>query len=253
MKQSAFAIAAHADDIEFMMAGTLMLLKEAGYEIHYMNLANGGLGTAELSRDEIVEIRAVEAREADKKIGAIWHPPICEDVEILYEKETYWKLGAVIREAAPQVLLVPSLLDYMEDHTNTARLAVTAAFCRGMKNFPADQPDAPVQTDMAVYHALPYGLHDQLRNPVLPHFCVDVTPLIERKREMLACHRSQKEWLDRSQGIDSYLETMQQMCADMGKLSGEFHYAEGWQRHSHLGFGPHDYDPLCEALSGQVS
>ncbi|MDQ6630443.1 MAG: PIG-L family deacetylase, partial [Verrucomicrobiota bacterium] len=32
--KTAFAIAAHPDDIEFMMAGTLLLLKNAGYEIH---------------------------------------------------------------------------------------------------------------------------------------------------------------------------------------------------------------------------
>ena len=34
------AAAAHPDDIEFMMAGTLLLLKRAGAEIHMWNLAN---------------------------------------------------------------------------------------------------------------------------------------------------------------------------------------------------------------------
>jgi N-acetylglucosamine malate deacetylase 1 len=38
---SAIAVAAHPDDIEFMMAGTLLLLKRAGYEIHYFNLLSG--------------------------------------------------------------------------------------------------------------------------------------------------------------------------------------------------------------------
>ena len=42
MAKVAFAIACHPDDIEFMMAGTLTRLKEdLGYEIHYMNIANG--------------------------------------------------------------------------------------------------------------------------------------------------------------------------------------------------------------------
>ena len=40
MAKAAFAIACHPDDIEFGMAGTLIKLKEAGYEIHYMNIAN---------------------------------------------------------------------------------------------------------------------------------------------------------------------------------------------------------------------
>ena len=34
-----FAFSRHPDDIEFMMAGTLLLLKEAGCSLHYMNLA----------------------------------------------------------------------------------------------------------------------------------------------------------------------------------------------------------------------
>ena len=32
---SVMAIAAHPDDIEFLMSGTMMLLAEAGYELHY--------------------------------------------------------------------------------------------------------------------------------------------------------------------------------------------------------------------------
>ena len=44
-----FAMACHPDDIEFMMGGTLILLKEAGYRIHVMNLANGSCGSALVS------------------------------------------------------------------------------------------------------------------------------------------------------------------------------------------------------------
>jgi LmbE family N-acetylglucosaminyl deacetylase len=47
--KTALAIAAHPDDIEFMMAGTLILLKHAGYDIHYMNVATGSCGTNQRS------------------------------------------------------------------------------------------------------------------------------------------------------------------------------------------------------------
>jgi hypothetical protein len=33
-------------------------------------------------------------------------------------------------------------------------------------------------------------------------------------------------------------------------MSGRFAYAEGWRRHSHLGFSVQDTDPLAEALGG---
>jgi LmbE family N-acetylglucosaminyl deacetylase len=45
--KNAIAIAAHPDDIELTMAGTLLLLKKAGYEIHYINLSGGDCGSTE--------------------------------------------------------------------------------------------------------------------------------------------------------------------------------------------------------------
>ena len=65
------AIACHPDDIDFGMSGTLMMLKKAGYEIHYMDVANGSLGTAEYTYEEIVRIRREEAMNAAKTIGAV--------------------------------------------------------------------------------------------------------------------------------------------------------------------------------------
>ena len=40
-----------------------------------------------------------------------------------------------MREEAPEIVPTHSPADYMEDHTNSCRLAVTAAFARGMPNF----------------------------------------------------------------------------------------------------------------------
>jgi hypothetical protein len=65
---------------------------------------------------------------------------------------------------------------------------------------------------------------------------------------MLACHASQKQWLDETQGMDAYLDEMESLSRQVGGMSGRFAFAEGWRRHSHLGFGPEDYDPLAELL-----
>ena len=35
-------------------------------------------------------------------------------------------------------------------------------------------------------------------------------------------------------------------------MSGRFKHAEGWRRHSHLGFASEDADPLREALGKNV-
>ena len=124
---SAIAIAAHPDDIEFCMAGTLLLLKRAGWEIHCLNLSSGNLGSVEYSSAKTRLVRRGEAKRAAKILGAHWHPPMCDDLEILYEVKTLRRLAAVIRDVKPAVVLTHSPQDYMEDHTNTSRLAVTAS------------------------------------------------------------------------------------------------------------------------------
>ena len=138
--------------------------------------------------------------------------------------------------------------DYMEDHMNTARLAVTAAFARGMPNFTTDPPVEPYAGDVTVYHAMPHGLCDGLRRPVVPDLFVDTTSVQPVKRRALAAHASQKAWLDATQGMDSYLDAGDEMARQVGRMSGRFEYAEGWRRHLHLGLSVHDHDPLAAAL-----
>ena len=248
-----FAIAAHPDDIEFCMAGTLILLAEKGCEIHYMNIANGSCGSAEQDAEAIAGIRLQEAINAANRIGAAFYPPLVSDIEIFYERGLLAKMGSIMRMVAPDILLVPSPQDYMEDHMNACRLAVTAAFCRGMRNFPVKPPWEPVDHDVSVYHAQPYGNRDALNRPVRPDFFIDISSAIEEKASLLAEHKSQKEWLDRSQGLNAYLTTMKDFASEMGALSSRCEYAEGWRRHSPLGLCAPDADPLVDRLQEYVS
>ncbi len=166
MAKSAIAIVAHPDDIDLMMAGTLLLLKQAGYETHYMDVCNGCCGSMTMDRETTKRVRDGEARAAAATLGAMFHEPIADDMDVYYTRELVARMAAVIRQAAPEIVLVQSPFDYMEDHTNSMRLGVTGAFARGMPNFPTDPPTAIVTNDVAVYHALPWGLKDPLRQEV---------------------------------------------------------------------------------------
>lgn len=244
----AIAIVAHPDDIEFMMGGTLLLLKKAGYATHYINLANGCCGSQEYDSRQTAAIRKKESQQAAKMLGAHYHPSICNDLEIFYNVRLLRRLTALIREVKPTIVLTQSLYDYMEDHINTCRLAVSAAFCRGMPNFETTPLHDAILQDTTVYHALPYGLNDSLRKPVVPGVFVNTSSVYDAKLKALSAHKSQQGWLDVSQGLNSYLQTMEEMSLEVGKMSGRFKHAEGWQRHSHLGFCQKGADPLCEAL-----
>ncbi len=249
---TAFAIAAHPDDIEFLMAGTLLLLRDAGWKIDYMNIANGCCGSTEWSAPHTAEIRAREALAAADLAGAEFHPSLVNDLEIFYDDGTLKRLSAVVREVAPQIILTHAPADYMEDHTNACRLAVSAAFTRGMPNYPTDPPRDPVGGPVTIYHAQPHGNRDPLGNPVRPQIYVDITRVMAEKTAMLACHKSQKQWLDTSQGMDSYLDAMTGLSREVGQLSGCYEYAEGWRRHLHFGFCGENDDPLRNALTTQT-
>lgn len=252
MKKTAFAIASHPDDIDYMMAGTLVCLKNAGYEIHYMNIANGSCGTNQYDRETIIRMRREEASTSAKVIGAHFHESITDDLEVFYTKELLERLIPVVREVNPEIILTHGPYDYMEDHTNSGRLAVTAAFSRGMTPAPCVPQVAPVNSKVTVYHSMPHSITDQLRRPIVPGIFVDVKEAVELKKQMLSCHISQGAWLDSSQG-SSFINDMVNRSHYFGKMSGKYEFAEGWIRHNHIGFCEPGDDPLKEALGEKAA
>jgi LmbE family N-acetylglucosaminyl deacetylase len=244
--RTAIAIAAHPDDIELMMAGTLLLLKKQGYEIHYLNLSSGNVGTTEYDSETIKKMRVEEAKRSAEILGAHFHPPFCNDLEIFYDEKTLRQLASIIREVKPKIVLTHSPVDYMEDHSNTCRLAVTASFARGMTNFHTIPEQVADNYDCTIYHALPHGLRDPLRKIINAGAFVNTSSVHQQKLEALKAHQCQQNWLNVSQKLNSYLQTMEDVSLKVGQMSKKFKYAEGWRRHLHYGFCGPDDDPLKE-------
>lgn len=251
-KPAVLALVAHPDDIEFMSMGAMLMLQKKGWELHYMTIANGCCGTAVDDIETISRKREQECKDACELVGAVWHPSVCNDLEIFHSWDIISKVVSVIRQVRPTIIITQSLDDYMEDHINTCRVAVTAAFARGMLNAKCDPHIDPIQDDVTIYHSTPHGLMDPLRRKIEPEIFVNIEDVIDVKWDMLACHTSQKEWLDVSQGMDAYLITMKDFGAEMGERSGKFKYAEGFRRHSWLGFSATEIDPLRDALGDDV-
>ena len=245
---SALAIAAHPDDIEFVMAGTLLLLREAGWDIHYLNISTGNMGSTLMTSARTARVRAKESRAAAKLLSAKWHAPFCDDMAIFYAEENLRRLCAVVRAARPAVVLTHALQDYMEDHMITARLAVSATFARGVPNYRSIPARKPTLEPCVVYHAMPHGQCTPLRVPVQPEIFIDTASVHATKRAALACHASQKEWLDATQGMDSYLATMDGLSQKLARQAKKLRHAEGWTRHLHYGFGAEEDDPLRAVL-----
>jgi LmbE family N-acetylglucosaminyl deacetylase len=247
-RKVAIAIVAHPDDIEFMIAGTLLHLCDRGWETHYVTLANGSYGSRNLTSEEIIAVRQQEAKRGAAALGAQWHPSYDDDLELVYSVPFLRKVTALLREVEPSIVLTQAPEDYMDDHIEAARIVASAAFVRCMPNFVTD-PDRPATyQDVTVYHALPHGLRNKLRRNIQAGAYVDIASVHDRKRAALECHESQAAWLAESQGFGSYVDVMSDMSRAVGRQSGIFELAEGWRRHSSLGYSSVEQDPLADAL-----
>jgi LmbE family N-acetylglucosaminyl deacetylase len=252
-RKVALAVGAHPDDVEFMMAGTMAALGDAGYELHIFTVGNGNCGTAVYDHNDICRLRAAEGHAAASVIGATYHEGLVNDIEIFYHELTLRRVTALVRELEPEIVLTHPPQDYMEDHQNTCRLMVSACFCRGMRNWQSNPARPPTFQDVYLYHANPHGNHDGMRNLIVPTLFVDIGDKMDVKEEMLRRHATQKEWLDTSQGMDSYLITMRDICGQMGEMAPQaLAYAEGFRQHMHAGLSAQDGDKLAEVLGKRV-
>ena len=85
---TALAVFAHPDDMEFVAAGTLLRLRDKGYAIHCLAVANGSCGSSACGPDELVEIRRAEAQQACDLVGFVRHESLVNDLEVFYEGRT---------------------------------------------------------------------------------------------------------------------------------------------------------------------
>ncbi len=243
MKRNILGIFAHPDDAEIVCAGTLSMLKEAGYAIHIATMTPGDKGSAELTRDAIGTIRKAEAAESVKLLDGTYHCLHFEDAYILYTRDVINKTTALIRKVKPLIVFTASPADYMVDHEMTSRIVQTACFCAGIKNMEAE--GIPFETVPHLYYCDPLDGKDKLGNPVTPTFYVDISKEMDTKEKMLSCHKSQRDWLMKHHKMDEYILSMKRFGEKRGKEAG-VDYAEGYRQH--LGHGYPQNNILKEIL-----
>lgn len=245
-------VMAHPDDAELLVGGILLHLKELGWELGIVTMTAGDCGSTTHSKDEISRIRLAEARAAAEYLGAEYVCAGLLDLEVFTNAENVRRVVEVMRAFDPDVVLTHSPVDYMLDHEETSRLARTASFGIAAPLYETRHvpPARPARATPALYYADPIEGVDPLGDRVYPHFYVDVTRQIDKKRRMLSCHASQRDWLRDYHGMDEYLDRMAEWAAVRGGECG-FAYAEGVRQH--LGHGYRRTPVLQEALSAYLA
>jgi len=225
----------HPDDVEWNMAGTLALLAQRGWEVHLAAMAGGEVGSATLSPQAIRERRLQENTNSAAVIGAQFHYAGGHDLQIVYDVHHLRLAVRIIRMIDPDIVLAPPPMDYLIDHEETSRLVRTATFISCVPNFDCGTPTKPTCRIPHLYYCNAMGQRDCFGRPLPLHFVIDVTSVFETKREMLARHESQREWLKRVSGMDNYLDDMERDVRKQGDLVGVTH-GEGFIQHLGAGY-----------------
>ncbi len=242
------ALFAHPDDAEFLCAGTLAHLADAGAAIHIATLTAGDCGSAILPPARITKIRRKEAQRAASSLGGKYECLAEKDLLVFYDAPTLRKVMELLRRVNPALVLTHSPSDYMVDHETASRLAQSACFGSTAPNFRtgARRAARPLRSIPHLYYAQPFAGKDILGNEIRPRVVVDITATLERKEKMLACHESQQAWLRAQQNIQEIASPLRQMAARAGELAG-FTWGEGFRQHRGQGFPP---DNLLGKLLG---
>ncbi len=248
---SILAIHAHPDDIEFQCAGTLALLGQRGNRLTVITMTPGDCGSKDLPPEEIARVRRGEAQAAAALIQAHCECLEFRDLSIVIDNDAKRRVTEAVRRARPDVVFTAPPVDYMDDHEATSRLVRDACFNASCPNYKTRQWEPAPATDRIphLYYVDPLEGMDLWGEPVRPHCYVDTTAVFEIKRQMLACHDSQRVWLRAQHGVDEYLESQRRWSERRGSEIGATH-AEAFRQHRGHPY-PHD-NVLAELLPGLV-
>jgi N-acetylglucosamine malate deacetylase 1 len=212
------AIHAHPDDVEILAGGTVALLAARGHEITIATFTPGDCGSQSLDPEEIAAVRRREAAAAAARIGADYFCLEFRDLAIFHDDASRRMVTEALRRADPEIVLTAAPVDYMTDHETASALVRDCCFGAPMPNYRTDSP--PIDAIPHLYFMDPLGGRDREGDVVRPDFIVDVTAVFERKRDMLAEHASQRDWLRAHHGVDEYLLEMERWTRERGAIGG---------------------------------
>ncbi len=173
-------IAAHPDDAELSLGGTLASLKTQNARVGVLDLTNGEptpLGTP--------EIRERETAAATKALGLDWRGNLgLPNRSLVADLDARRRLAGALRVLRPRVLFAHYWEDAHPDHVAASALVDAARFWAKLTK--TDMPGEPHYPARVYYF---FSMH--LRLHVQPSFVLDVSAQHDRKMEAIACYHSQ--------------------------------------------------------------
>ncbi len=222
------AIGAHPDDIEFLCAGTLAKYKRLGHEVVMAIATNGEVGSSTLSKTEIAAIRRCEAEASAAVLGAEFHWLGYPDEFLFNDARTRLRFIDLVRQVRPDLVLCHDPEnDYHPDHRTSGQIIWDIRVMVTVPNIVTEHPPC-AKIPATVYMDTIGGVN------FIPERYVDISADISTKRAMLACHRSQEQWMIDMFGVPAadMMESFSRMRGfQCGRAFGEgFRVPPVWPR-----------------------
>lgn len=211
MSVDILAIAAHPDDVELSCAGTLVQLRTFGHRFGIVDLTRGEMATRGSS-----ETRDREAARAAEILGAEFRQTLdFGDGGLKKSRENELVLIDLIRRERPRLILTSYPDDRHPDHRRAGEIVTDAAFYAGLRK--VETAHSAFRPQQTIYFSTAY-LHD-------PHFVVDVTSAMEKRRSAIRAFSSQFHNPGSSEpetvlSQESFLEMVEARARHFGFLIG---------------------------------
>lgn len=182
MNLDVLIFAAHPDDAELAMGGTIAKLAKNNLKVGIIDLTRGELGTRGTS-----ETRQLEAFNA----ALVLKTSVRENFEvpdgnIKNSNENLMKVVIVIRKYKPKIVFAPYFNDRHPDHIDASRLIKRAMFSTGLskiKTFDKEVPQTHYRPEKLFYYMQTYTFD--------PTFIVDISDTFDLKMKAVECYGTQ--------------------------------------------------------------
>ncbi len=173
-------VAAHPDDAELGVGGTVLALKARGARVGILDLTSG-----EPTPHGSPEIRRRETDAASAVLGIDWRGNLgLPNRSLVADLEARHQLAGLMRLLRPRILLNHYWQDAHPDHVAASALVDAARFWAKLTK--SDLPGAPHYPEKVLYF---FSIH--LRLHVQPSFILDISGQHEEKLRAVACYHSQ--------------------------------------------------------------
>ncbi|MCZ6597491.1 MAG: bacillithiol biosynthesis deacetylase BshB1 [Planctomycetota bacterium] len=182
MKLHALVLAAHPDDAEISLGGTILQLVDAQKDVGILDLTRGEMGTRGTQAD-----RDRETARANELLGIRLRRNLeLPDGRVRATVEAREQVAAILRELRPEVVFAPHTEDLHPDHVAAGRIAREAWYLAGLAKLAEISGGAAHRA-----HRPPRIYHYMGHVPFEPTLVVDVGAVWERKVEVIRCYASQ--------------------------------------------------------------